>query len=237
MTFAALPGGPLPHDAPQLAAYLADNEMPGARTAQEIRTLRTQRAAHRVTAPARPSLAERVTAALLARARAEITRHGGEIAIPGRTTTSPLEVWDRQPEQRLTLLGARGPRHYPTAHGDRPSALAYLYGQDATGEWVARVPPAIITAAEALAWLEPAAVHEARGRGRRVERLGQVYAIETTSQHDTTGALPPAYHWHSDSRTMTYEAPGRGIHYLHLPWPARFVQQRVYAPSRRSPRR
>jgi hypothetical protein len=197
-----------------------------------IRTLRRERAARRP-APVGPDLGARLAARLGARAVAEVDRRGGETTIEGRYGVESLAIVDRDRSAGLLLLHAEGWRHYSSRFGSRRASLSYLYGVDDAGPWAVRVPGTVTTVAGALAWITPADVVAAIAAGRRVERQGDVYAVETTRAYDGRGDLPAAHFWDAQMRTLTH-MPGDGRSHapLMLPYPVRFVRQRVYGMGR-----
>ncbi len=219
----------------RLAAHLAEHHLPGQRSMTAIARLRKQRAAHRLPAPRPLPVRERLNARLVAAAGAEIRRRGGEISIDGDRASVGLLVWDRDPGRRIALVGARGWRQYSKSYGARPAVLAYLYGTDDAGRWAVRVPGTVRTVAEALAWLEPAEVTQARAAGRQVLRQGDVYAVQTRPGRDGTGAgeLPEEHRWNPTTRYLTHHpADGRKHRPLRVPFPARFLRQRTYQMGR-----
>lgn len=165
---------------------------------------------------------------------AEIERRGGETAIIGRNgrPSAHLQIVDER--DGLMLLTAHGWRQYSRAFGARWSSLAYLAGVDDNGPWAVRIPATLTTVAEALAWLEPPEVTRARRDGRRVRRQGDVYAVETTRQHDGRGADQLDTHrWNAETRYLIHRpADGRKHRPLRVPYPARFIRQRAYGMGR-----
>ncbi len=213
------------YDPRALAAALRNGGLPGQRSMTAIRNLRRDRSA-RTRVDRTPDLADRFTERLTARAVAEITRRGGETTIESQSSTYHLAIVDRDPAQRMTLLAVAGWRRYGQRHSW--AALAYLCGVDDAGPWAVRVPGDTATVGDALAWITPAAVKEARAAGRRVSRQGDVYAIETTRAHDGNGDLPDAHTWDAGTRTLTHRpVDGRQHAPLTLDYPVRFVRQRV----------
>lgn len=221
---------PLVEDARALAAWLREHQLPGARSMTAIERLRRERARRNAPAPVPVPVAVRARQAHLEEIRREIRRRGGEIVIEGEHRDYGLEIWDRDRERGLTLVGVEAWRHYSRRFGVRLARLAYLSGVDDAGRWAVRVPGTLRTVAEALAWLEPAEVTQARQAGRRVWRQGDVYAVETTPAHDGAGAaeLPAAHRWNPRTRYLTHHPEdGRKHRPLRLPCPVRFVRQRA----------
>jgi hypothetical protein len=220
------------YDVRALAAALRERGLPGARSMTALRNLRRDRASQRPPL-AGPDLPTRLTAALTARAVAEIARRGGETVIENKTSVTRLAIADRDKQARLMLLHADGWRHYSNRFGARFATLSYLYGVDDAGPWAVRVPGTVTTVAAALAWITPAEVTAARVAGRRIARQGDVYAVETTRAHDGGGELPDAHTWDAAARTLTHTPQdGRAHAPLTLPYPVRFVTQRVYGMGR-----
>ena len=175
--------------------------------------------------------ATRLPRLLLAVLTDEVERRGGETTIDEERSTVHLAIVGAPqltPTGRVYLLRCEGWRQYSRAFGARRATLAYLAGRDDGGRWAARVPGTMGSAAEALAWLEPAAVRKARKAGRRVVRQGDVYAVETTRAHDGKGELPEDHHWDAERRTLTHHTH----HHLRIEHPVRFVAQSVLAMGR-----
>ncbi|MFJ7054784.1 hypothetical protein ACIQU7_24040 [Streptomyces albidoflavus] len=213
-----------------LAAFLSEHNAPGRRSMTAIIQLRRARGRNRpVVFEPRP-VAERLKARIVADAVREIERRGGETVIEDKTQVAGLSLADRDPASRTTLLRAEGWRYYSRQEGSRFVMLAYVYGIDDAGPWAVRVPGRMETLSEALAWMEPAQVTKAKAAGRRVRRQGDIYAIETTAAHDGRGAddLPEAHVWKSATRYLVHRPEdGRRHRPLRLPYPVRFVRQRV----------
>jgi hypothetical protein len=223
------------HDVRALASFLAEHSLPGRRSKTAIARLRRERAGRQYVAPRRLSVQERLVARLVGQAEEEIKRRGGEVVISGQYGDTFLSLWDRDPGQRILLVGAEGWRHYSRSFGARRASLAYLYGMDDSGPWAVRVPGTLRTVAEALAWLEPKDVTDARAAGRRVRRQGDVYAVETTAARDGAGVgdLPDGHRWNPTTRFLTHRpADGRRHRPLRVPFPVRFVRQRAYGMGR-----
>jgi hypothetical protein len=219
-----------------LAAHLVEKNLPGQRPPWEIRELREERAARgfHTQLPA-VTVLDRFREQLVEAATDEIDRRGGETHIQGRgRKVYPLEVIDRDPAQRITLLRAEGWRYYTTRESHR-ATLAYLYGPDdaGAGPWAVRVSSTLETVAEALDWITPPEVKKALASGNRVLRQGDVYAVETLRRFDGTGDLPEGHEWRPRSRYLIHRpADGRKHRPVKVPFPARFVVQRVYGMGR-----
>jgi hypothetical protein len=91
-----------------------------------------------------------------------------------------------------------------------------------------RVPGTIENVADAVDWIEPAAVKAARAKSKRVLRQGDVYAVETTKAHDGKGELPEGHSWCPRSRVLTHNehAP------MEIGFPCRFLQQKAFGMGR-----
>lgn len=177
---------------------------------------------------------------------AEIERRGGETAIwTGKSKRNlepvPLQIYARR--DGFVLLRVTGWRFYSKAYGSRLATLAYLCGEDDNGPWAVRIPATVTTIADALTWLTPAAVHKALKAGRRVLRQGDVYAIEMRRDSwgdglTEAGELPPvevfpSHLWDIRRRVLVHKSrDGRPHADLSVPFPCRFVQQRVYRMGR-----
>jgi hypothetical protein len=197
--------------------------VPSAAHLADARRERAARAERRERQP----LHARFEATLLRRYVAEIRARGGEVAIEGRSSVTPLEIVHRH--AGMSLLRADGWRYYSSRFGARPATIAYLCGFDDNGPWAVRVAGTCTSVHEALEQVEPRRVREARLKGRRVLRQGDVYAIERArGDRDDTRALPAAHHWDPRTRVLTH-APetGRAHRPLHVPFPATFVAQSV----------
>lgn len=159
---------------------------------------------------------------------AEVERRGGETSVTGLYSTARLAVTDES--GGLVLLHCAGFRAYSRRHGCHRAALSYLCGREDGQLWAVRVPGTLTSVRAALAWLEPADVAKARLAGKRVLRQGDVYAVQTTRAHDGKGAggLPERHSWDPAARTLYHPEHGD----LAVPFPARFVPQRVYGMGR-----
>jgi hypothetical protein len=222
---------------PALVWWLADGQRPGARSLDAITTLRMSRWAANTPARTAPPLSERLAAHVVAKARAEILRRGGEVTIHGKgnRVTAVLELIDRDPGQGISLVKAAGWRYYSSRTPQRYVELAYLYGTDDSGPWAVRVPGTTVTVAAGLAWLTPKDVANAIAKGLKVRRQGDVYAIETTARRDGDGAtdLPDGHQWRKSTRYLIHTpADGRKHRPLRLPHPVRFIAQRAYEMGR-----
>ncbi|NEE25417.1 hypothetical protein G3M53_08045 [Streptomyces sp. SID7982] len=225
-----VPTAGIPLDPRALAAFLAEQRLPGRRSMTAIVRLRRERSRNRPVVREPRPIAERLRARIVADAVREIERRGGETVIEGDGTTTGLRVVDRDATTRTVLLRAQGWRYYSRAFGSRHTTLAYVYGTDDAGPWAVRVPGTTETLADALAWMEPAEVTKAKRAGRRVRRQGDIYAIETTAAHDGRGAdaLPEAHEWRPTTRYLVHRPEdGRRHRPLKLNHPVRFVRQRV----------
>lgn len=193
------------------------------RTTAQAQALRRERKArHGWTDPLAEPASSAIPRRIAALYREEIERRGGEVTIEQRD--SDVEVTIRDSRGGLHLLHAEGWRQYSRSYGARPATLSYLCGTDDSGRWAVRVPGTIRTVASALGWIEPAAVQQARLRGRRVLRQGDVYAIETSRAHDGGGEdLPDSHRWDDETRTLHHD----GHAPMHVPFPARFFRQRA----------
>jgi len=162
---------------------------------------------------------------------AEIERRGGETLIVGKYNDTRLGLvdWRRLgPERRtLYLLTAHGWRKYGCRHPARPARLAYLCGSDDNGLWAARVPGTLESAEDALEWLTPKEVSNARVEGRRVLRQGDVYVVETKRDRaEETADLIDGHTWCPTSRILLHDG---GTHRpLKVPFRCKLIQQRAY---------
>jgi len=219
-----------------LAIALKENGLPGQRSKTAITKLRRER--HNRREAAAPdwrenerqdgvlySLTLRANLRVAARYTAEIERRGGETAIEGQYGTSELVIADRR--DGLTLLRADGWRKYGR-QGSRHVSLSYLCGRENGQTWAVRVPGTVATVRSAIDWITPAEAKKALQSGRRVERQGDVYAVETTKAHDGKGDLPESHVWDAEARVLAHPEHGT----LHLPYPVRFVPQNAYGMGR-----
>lgn len=153
-----------------------------------------------------------------------IESRGGETTIEGESRAIHLHVKDRA--DGLVLLAADGWRQYSRRFGARPASLRYLCGRDDNGRWAVRVPGTVDTVADALAFVEPAAVAEARRAGRQVLRQGDVYVIEQRT--DNMNALAGTRHrWDEATRTLYHDDPDAPHGALHVPFRAKAILQSV----------
>jgi hypothetical protein len=221
-----------------LASWLADNDLPGQRSMTAITRLRRERSTNLPPVATTPEpVTARLARRLVAEARREIRRRGGETVILGKndSVSGSLVLADRDRAQRIILVRAEGWRYYSSRFGSRHVELAYLYGRDDAGPWAVRVPGSITTVREGLAWLTPAAVKQARAERRRVRRQGDVYAVETTARRDGRGVadLPEAHEWRASTRHLVHNPDdGRKHRPLRLPYPVEFIPQRAYEMGR-----
>lgn len=209
-----------------LAEALKAQALPGQRSKTAITKLRRERS-RRKEQPRTVSLRDRLNARLIETYTAEVARRGGETEIrTDKDRYLGLSVADRR--EGLTLLHAAGWRYYSRTAKPSRAALSYLCGYEDGQTWAVRVPGTVTSVREALAWLEPAAVRDARLAGRRVERQGDVYAVETTRAHDGKGDLPDRHIWDGAARVLAHPEHGT----LHLPHPVRFYAQNAYGMGR-----
>lgn len=215
-----------------LAKALRERGLPGQRSKTAITRLRRERARRRpVEDRYGTDLRTQVRARVLDRYVAEIRRRGGETGIDAENSTTPLAIADRPlwgEGRGMALLHAYGWRWYGQRAKPRLASLSYLCGREDGQVWAVRVPGTIETVAAALPWITPGAVHDARAAGRRVDRQGDVYAIETTRAHDGRGELPEWHTWDPGRRVLCHPQHGE----VQLPYPVRFVPQRVYSMGR-----
>lgn len=216
-------------NADTLAREVKKRGLPGRCSAAVIRRKRRQRAAlQEGTGRIWPDARMRLHRKLAAEATAEVDRRGGETVIEEERREVPLRVADRDPFRRVTLVTASGWRQYSKTFGARRASLAYLYGVDDSGPWAVRVPGTTETVDEALAWLEPSTVSNARQAGKRVRRQGDVYAVETTTRYDGTGTehLPEHHQFNPATRFLTHHPSDGSKHRpVKLTFPVRFVRQ------------
>lgn len=198
---------------PRAAYYLHQHECRSAAREERLRAAKSARRA-------------KIRSRLAARYTVEVARRGGEIDIEGQYGTEILGCTDHRGSngRETCVLHCSGWRQYSRAYGAARASLSYLCGVDDSGRWAVRIPGTITTVDDAIAYLEPAAVRSARERGKRVQRQGDVYAVETARQHDGLGADDLDRHdWHSRARVL--------LHPEHVPmsvaFPARFVTQRA----------
>jgi hypothetical protein len=219
-----------------LAAALREQGLPGQRSKTAITRLRRERAKQRPIEPRyHPGVRARANARVAGRYAKEISRRGGETTIDSRDRFVPLTVADRPTWGKnvgLVLLHAEGWRAYSRAFGHRRASLSYLCGTEDGQPWAVRVPGTIETVRSALAWITPAEVIQALDAGRRAERQGDVYAIETTRPHDGKGELPESHVWDAGRRVLSHPQHGN----LCPPYPVRFVTQNAYQMGRSSRR-
>ncbi|MHB1504858.1 MAG: hypothetical protein ACYCTL_12745 [Acidimicrobiales bacterium] len=162
-------------------------------------------------------------------AAVRMVRHiTGPTHFVGNYDASYLEVTDRQiiDGDALLLQHVEGWHYYSRRHPCRYRAASYIGGisGDGTGAWTARVSSSITAVTAALAELEPAAVRNAREKGKRVIRQGDLYAVETTPAHE--GAYAPGRHeWDPTTRILTHPEHAA----ITIPYPVRFLEQTARA--------
>lgn len=83
--------------------------------------------------------------------------------------------------------------HYSNRAGDRRVGASYLMGVERQPDgrlqtWGVRIPSHITRVSEAQAYVEPAAVRNARAEGKKVIRQGEVYLVEART--NDWGGLP-----------------------------------------------
>lgn len=205
--------------------------------ARGIRPQRSIDAAHRLHRtrqaarwrPRPPTLEERFRESVLAKFVPEVERRGGETSIEEASRTVPLRLQDRA--GGLYLLRAEGWRQYSRRFGARSAAVAYLCGVDDAGPWAVRVPGSTTTVAGALDALTPAEADHARHAGRKVLRQGDIYVIEMSRDRTARSAAELSEHhaWDPEARVLRHEPPAGERHHapVHVPFPAKFVRQRV----------
>lgn len=214
------------YNAEQLAKALKEQGLPGQRSKTAITKLRRQRRNRRET-PQTLTLEGRLNARLIDIYSAEIRRRGGEGSIRiDRDREAGLTVADR--ENGLTLLHVAAWRYYSRSTRNQHATLSYLCGKEDGQLWAVRVPGTITTVRDALDWVEPAAVKKARAAGKRVERQGDVYCVETSKQYDGKGELPENHVWDAEARVLAHPEHGT----LRLDFPVRFVPQNAYGMGR-----
>lgn len=212
----------------QLARELRERGIRPARSARDMWALARDRRAARELAPRR-SLMQR----LAERYIAEIDRRRGEVRIETERGHADVTLGIVDHRDGLTLLHCEGWRAYSRSFGNRHASLSYLCGRDDAGLWAVRVPGTIITVADGLAYLEPAAVSAARAKGRRVIRQGEVYAVESV-RDSGLHRLPAGHTWAPATRLLSHEG---GHAPLHVPFRARFIAQNGLGMGRGAGRR
>ncbi len=161
----------------------------------------------------------------------EIQRRGGETEITSDKSSVQLHIAEKA--NGFVLMKAEGWRYYSRRFGSRHVALAYLCGSDDAGDWAVRVPGTVGSIREALDWITPAAVKEAKAAGKRVLRQGDVYAVETTSRFDGSGELPQNHEWRASTRYLVHVGDNRGHHKpIKISYPVKFVTQHAYEMGR-----
>lgn len=220
------------YNAEQLAKALKEHGLPGQRTKTAITRLRRERSKRRpnVSVP-QLTVEGRLNQKLIADYSAEIDRRSGETSIrTDRDRYADLTVADR--ENGLTLLHVSAWRYYSRSVKPRRASLSYLCGREDGQLWAVRVAGTITTVRDAIDFVTPKAVKDAQARGKRVERQGDVYCVETTKAHDGKGELPENHVWDPEARVLAHPEHGT----LHLDFPVRFVPQNAYQMGRGSGR-
>ena len=168
-----------------------------------------------------PSLSDFVT---------EVERRGGETEIQGKYGDPAILGVIDESGDGLCLLHAQGWRAYGKSHPARWTELSYLCGTEDGQLWAVRVPGTVISVADALLWMTPQAVRDARAAGRRVERQGDVYIVETIRRCDgkVQGEMPARHVWNPETRVLSHPEHGD----LRLPHWIRFYPQHAYEMGR-----
>lgn len=215
------------YDVERLAKALKEQGLPGQRSKTAITKLRRVRRSRRENSAPRLTVEGRLNAKLIEDYSAEIRRRGGEDTIrTDKDRYTGLTVADR--DSGLTLLHVAAWRYYSRSTRNQYATLSYLCGREDGQLWAVRVPGTVTTVREALDWVEPAAVKKARAAGKRVERQGDVYCIETSKQYDGKGELPENHVWDSERRVLAHPEHST----LRLDFPVRFVPQNAYGMGR-----
>jgi len=174
----------------------------------------------------KPSLHQRFENRILDRYVPEIEDRGGETEIEEEHGTESLGLADYK--DGLYLLRCEGYRYYSSRTGSYKARLAYLCGTDDSGRWAVRVPGTTETTEEAVEYVTPRKVQEARAEGKHVKRQGDVYLVETSKAHDESGELPERHTWDEEKRKLYHDEPNtRQRHQaVYFPWPVHFVPQK-----------
>ncbi|MEU6713046.1 hypothetical protein ABZ897_16310 [Nonomuraea sp. NPDC046802] len=217
------------YNADALAKALRTQNLPGQRSKTKITLMRRERSKRRPVIVQPLTVEQRLHDHLVDIYEDEIQRRGGEIAIQidNKPRYAHLRVTDRHRDTRMVLLHVSAWRYY-SRNVSHHASLSYLCGSEDGQRWAVRVPGTITTVADALTWITPKAVKDARAAGRQVWRQGDVYAIATSRAHDGKGELPENHHWDSAARVLSHPEHGN----LYLPDPIRFVPQIAYGMGR-----
>jgi len=175
----------------------------------------------------------------------EIEHQGGETHILVGDRASKLEPsylrsidrervrdHDMGTRTRLTLLAVTGYRFYSRKHGSRQANLAYLCGHDGGGRWAVRVPGTTRTVQDALRWLTPARVHDARHANKQVLRQGSIFVVETSAQYDMRPLLLRLGAHNVEQAGTGYLLTHSEHNVLPLQFPCRFVWQKSLTTNR-----
>lgn len=151
----------------------------------------------------------------------------------GKNPNVPLKNMGirRSGKETMMLLWAEGWATYSRSwmssmgwHGVHKS-LSILGGIGPEGPWAVRIPGTITDIDRAIAWLQPAAVVNARAKGRQVLRQGDVWIVERgrPSAGDQISHLPSSHTWDPETRVLTHETHAK----LHVPFVFVAVVQRT----------
>jgi hypothetical protein len=164
----------------------------------------------------------------------EIQKRGGETEILGKKNRVNASLSLKETSEKrgkLTLLTAHGWRFYSNRFGSRLASLAYLCGIDDNGPWAVRIPGTIVSIKDAIDWVEPNAVKKARSKNQKILRQGDVYVIQSRKDLAQITDLPPNHQWNPETRILSHL--GKKSHKpLHVPFPCKFVEQKVYRMGR-----
>jgi hypothetical protein len=144
---------------------------------------------------------------VLERATAAIRRRGlfgSTWRLPTWVDSVALRGTMDNPDGILALVSASGPYRY-RGHQTYYRRVAWLAGRDDSGWWAVRVPQRCTTVQEAVAWLEPPAVRQARAAGRWTARQGDIYLVAQAHGPDRLDILRDTRHtWDPAARVLAH---------------------------------
>ena len=127
-----------------------------------------------------------------------------ELSSPAGWFDAEKEVTDHDPQSRMWVVNAVYFFEYSRREGSWLTGASYLVGREDGQYWASRVPRYITKIREALDWLEPAAVKQARTEGRWIARQGDVFLVELKRGQDNLVELPGSHRFDPERRELRH---------------------------------